>query len=257
MVSEVDAMVLVFVPAGEFQMGSNISYDGQPVHTVYLDAFWIDQTEVTNQQYAEFLNDMDNQTEGGSTWMDAGSKYVRIHQTAGKWRADFGYSDHPVVEVSWYGASAYCDWAGRMLPTEAMWEKAARGADERIYPWGEGIGCSLAQYGDCGGGTVPVGSYPDGASPYGALDMTGNVVEWMADLYDINYYSNSPYENPQGPSTGYYVMPLKPPVKHYRVLRGGAYNSVGWVLQAAARGGGPPEGSYPGVGFRCAVSHSP
>ncbi|TES90844.1 MAG: hypothetical protein E3J88_03520 [Anaerolineales bacterium] len=253
-VSEVDAMVLVYVPAGEFQMGSNISYDTEPVHPVYLDAFWIDQTEVTNQQYAEFLNDLGNQTEGGSSWLDAGSKYVRIHQTEGEWTADSEYSDHPVVEVSWYGASAYCDWAGRKLPTEAMWEKAARGADGRTYPWGEGIDCSLAQYGDCGGGTVPVGSYPDGASPYGALDITGNVQEWVADLYDINYYSNSPFENPQGPSIGYYVVPLKPPLKHYRVLRDGAYNSVGWGLQAAARGGAPPEGSYPGVGFRCVLA---
>ena len=254
-ISPKDGMVMVYVPEGEFKMGfeGGAEHEG-PEHFVYLDAYWVDRTEVTNSMFLQFLNEIGNQSEAGVEWLDAQNKYVQIYNVGDEWLVVNGYELHPVIEVNWYGARAYCDWAGRKLPTEAMWEKAARGADGRTYPWGERIDCGLAQYGDCGGGTVPVGSYPNGASPYGTLDMTGNVNEWVADLYDIYYYSNSPYENPQGPSIGYYVVPWKSPLKDYHVLRGGAYGSVGWGLQAAARGGASPEGSYPGVGFRCGFS---
>ena len=245
-ISAKDGMEMMYVPAGEFEMGSELGDDWeQPIHTVYLDAYWVDKYEVTNQQYADFLNEMGNQTEGGKTktWLDAGSKYVRIHQTEGEWQADSGYSDHPVWEVSWYGARAYCHWASRRLPTEAEWEKAARGEDRRPYPWGEGISCSQASYSGCEGDTKPVGSYPGGASPYGALDMAGNVWEWVADWYDENYYSNSPSENPQGPSSGY-----------FRVMRGGSWNFTVWYVRSAYRLKEFPIYSGTIIGFRCVLS---
>ena len=131
---------MVLIPAGEFTMGSedsNADSDEAPEHTVYLDAYWIYKHEVTNAQYAEFMNDQGNQTEDGVTWLDSGEDDARIHQSSGDWIPDSGYGDHPVVEVSWYGAQAYCEWAGGRLPTEAEWEKAARGTDGRTYPWGE------------------------------------------------------------------------------------------------------------------------
>ncbi len=245
MIREKDGMPMVYVPAGEFSMGSENGYDNElPVHTVYLDAYWIDKYEVSNAQYAAFLNATGgNQKMDGYYWVDAGDEAVRINEQNGTWKVQDGYGDHPMVEVSWYGAQAYCEWAGGGLPTEAEWEKAARGTDERTYPWGEGIDCNLANYKNCVGNTTAVGSYPGGASPYGALDMAGNVWEWVSDWYDDGYYSGSPAKNPHGPADG-----------AYRVLRGGSwYNDVN-LLRAANRLRGNP--NYTGVdnGFRCVVS---
>ncbi|RMF02512.1 MAG: hypothetical protein D6768_08075, partial [Chloroflexi bacterium] len=125
---------MVLVPAGEFTMGSdNGGSDEQPVHIVYLDAFYIDKYEVTNAQFAEFLNARGNQSEGGATWLDADDPDAKIHQNGGTWQADGGYENHPAIEMTWYGAQAYCQWAGKRLPTEAEWEKAARGTDGRTY----------------------------------------------------------------------------------------------------------------------------
>jgi formylglycine-generating enzyme required for sulfatase activity len=212
---------MVHVPAGEFTMGSNEGEsDEQPVNTVYLDAFYIDEYEVTNGQFAQFLNEQGNQEEGGVTWVDIGAEYCLITESEGQYQPRSGYSDHPVVEVSWYGARAYCQWAGKGLPTEAEWEKAARGTDGRTYPWGEGIDCDHAQYGKCGGQTMLVGSKPKGASPYGALDMAGNVWEWVADWYDSGYYATSPESNPRGPTS-----------EDCRVIRGGSW----YDLEAFAR----------------------
>jgi formylglycine-generating enzyme required for sulfatase activity len=176
---------MVYVPAGEFTMGSEEYSDEQPVHTVYLDAFYIDKTEVTNTQFAQFLSEQGNQEEGGVTWLHIGDEDCLISQSRGQYQPKSGYSDHPVIEVSWYGARAYCEWLGKRLPTEAEWEKAARGADGLIYPWGntfDGTKLNFADkntnfdwsdsnWDDGYADTAPVGSYPDGASPYGALDM--------------------------------------------------------------------------------------
>jgi len=215
---------MLYVPAGEFTMGSDRNSNEQPVHTVYLDAFYIDKTEVTNAQYRKCVEAGGCDTPVKTTYYD---------------NAD--YAQHPVVYVSWNDADAYCQWAGKRLPTEAEWEKAARGTDGRTYPWGEGIDCDHAQYGGCGGGTVPVGSKPKGASPYGALDMAGNVWEWVADWYDSGYYSQSPRRNPPGPDSG-----------GGRVLRGGSLHGNQRFTRCAYRVGGNPGYWYFYVGFRCA-----
>ena len=226
MMSQKDGMELVYVPEGEFLMGSNEVDNEQPIHTVYLDAYWIDQTEVTNAMYEKCV-------EAGSCEKPSGLYFYE----AGK------YDDHPVVFVDWYQAEAYCEWAGRRLPSEAQWEKAARGDDGRTYPWGEGIDCGHAQYSGCDGNTILVGSLPSGASPYGALNMAGNVYEWVADWYDENYYENSPYENPQGPSSG-----------GYRVLRGGSWGSDDMAVRSANRYSRTPSHTGNGHGFRCSRS---
>ena len=242
---------VVLVPAGSFQMGCDPAHNGGypcysdalPLHTVTLDAYTIDKYEVTNAQCAGFLNAMGNQVEGGVTWLDADDPDVRIHHN-GAWQTDTGYADHPVVEVTWYGARAYCQWAGKRLPTEAEWEKAARGAaDTRAYPWGDGApSCSLGNGNSCVGATTAVGSYPAGASPYGALDMAGNVWEWVNDWYSSSYYSSSPASNPPGPESG-----------TYKVLRGGSFYGIWHDVRVAYRRGGNPSGSSRSTGFRCAA----
>jgi len=214
---------MVRVPAGEFIMGSDSGgADEKPVHRVYLDEFFIDKYEVTNEQYLQCVS---------AGPCSPNEKYG-------------GFTDpqQPVVGVDWTQASTYCSWAGKRLPTEAEWEKAARGTDGRTYPWGEGIDCSRANYGDCKHGkTKLVGSYPSGASPYGAMDMAGNVWEWVADWYDEKYYASSPNQNPKGPSSG-----------SYRVLRGGSwYNGTG-DLRSSDRFNNGPVGRYYYRGFRCA-----
>lgn len=232
-VSAVDAMVMVFVPAGEFIMGSDDfgALDSEsPQHTVYLDAFWVDRTEVTNAMYALCVQDgvCDPPNSFGS---DTRTSYYDNNS----------YADFPVVNVEWENAVAYCSWAGRQLPTEAQWEKAARGTDGRIFPWGDGdADCTLANYEGCGSDTVQVGSYPDGASPYGALDMAGNVWEWVWDWFVSDYYSYQDYMNPTGPASG-----------EYRLMRGGAFMEGFAYIRTSNR----PAGNYGGVsaytGFRC------
>jgi formylglycine-generating enzyme required for sulfatase activity len=260
MVSASDGMVMVYVPAGEFEMGSEVGERNEfPLHSVYLEAFWIDQTEVTNAMYAAFLNEQGNQAENGAAWFAAEDEDALIERSGGQWAPKNGYADHPVIEVTWYGAQAYCQWAGRRLPTEAEWEKSARGEDGRTYPWGDIFDCRKGNFDDerildddvvpggerCDGfeRTAPGGSFPQGASLYGALDMAGNVWEWGADWYDADYYANSPPENPQGPSSG-----------ENRVLRGGSWetNSILFVRTADRHGSYPTSTEYH-IGFRCAM----
>jgi serine/threonine-protein kinase len=192
-VSPKDGMEMVYVPAGDFLMGSEDGGSNEkPQHTVTLDAYWIDQTEVTNALYARR--------------MESGT--CRATSSGRTTIAD--YENYPVGVGNWDQAQAYCGWAGERLPSEAEWEKAARGTDGRSYPWGEEISCGQTNYGGCKGEVQPVGSYPDFAGPYGALDMSGNLWEWMADVY---------------PGTTDYM------------LKGGDWRTLAWGVRPAVRGG--------------------
>jgi formylglycine-generating enzyme required for sulfatase activity len=264
MVRGKDNALMVYVPAGQFQMGSAENdpdaFDNEkPQHTVYLDAFWIDQTEVTNAQFAAFLNEQGNQTQGRTTWLQLESEYCLIEQVSGEYRPKSGYDDHPVVVVSWYGADAYCAWVGARLPTEAEWEYAARGPDGYIYPWGDTFdgerlsfcdaNCTYdwknTDYDDGYAKTAPVGSFEAGASWCGALDMAGNVWEWVSDWYD-NHYPSAPQTNPTGPATG-----------GSKVLRGGSWSYVSNIVRSASRNGNRPSDGYGNMGFRCVGASTP
>ena len=230
-----DGMVMVYVPAGEFLMGSSAessdNADERPQHTVYLDAFWIDQTEVTNAQFRQCV--------AAGVCQAPTDCYFRDPTFD-----DASKTDHPVVCVDWHGAETYCQWVGARLPTEAEWEKAARGTDGRVYPWGDSAAdCDRAQLLGCDGKTVPAGSKAAGASPYGALDMVGNVWEWVNDWYDSGYYSVSPARNPPGPASG-----------SEKVKRGSSWYDFMSHTHAADRGFDPPTSRFSDMGFRCASS---
>lgn len=233
-VSPLDGMTLVCVPAGKFNMGSDAySDDESPAHKVYLDAYWMDRTEVTNAQYKQCVADGDCSIPPSSDYNNP------------------DYASHPVVYVDWYDAEKYCTWAGRSLPSEAQWEKAARGTDERIYPWGDEFDCKMVNRDgiSCDGysQTAPAGSFPGGASPYGGLDMAGNVWEWVKDWYDSNYYNTYPKDgwpdNPVGPTTG-----------TYRILRGGSWYNIDNFLRSSHRSRLYPVLRDNGLGFRCSRS---
>ncbi len=203
-----DNIRMMLVPAGDFEMGSNDGADDEkPIHTVYVDAFYMDIFEVTNRLYAKFLNQYGENADGdGNALVDFSSGFALIEKIGDKYAPKAGYEDHPVVMVTWYGANEYAKCYGKRLPTEAEWEKAARGGLTRNrYPWGNKLTHDDANYLGMGGKdiwmeTSPVGSFaPNG---YGLYDMVGNVREWCKDWYDSGYYIKSPRENPTGPSFG-------------------------------------------------------
>jgi eukaryotic-like serine/threonine-protein kinase len=239
MINEVDHAEMVYVSEGPFTMGSSVKdiewilaqdwcsdcnnlwfENERPVHEVYLNGFWIYKHEVTNAQYLSCID-------AGVCEGDPG---------------DYPKDNYPAVYINWYEAESYCNWAGCQLPSEAEWEKAARGADGQQFPWGNTApSCNLAAFKDCSEMVLPVGSFPEGASPYGALDMAGNVWEWVADWYDAEYYQNTQSRNPQGPGdTG------------IKAFRGGSWLTHERFLRASNRSAGPRYITNDfDIGFRC------
>ena len=251
-----DGMVLI--PEGEFKMGSNdggADPDEQPVHTIHLDAFYIDANEVTNGEFKDFVlanprwqkDRINEKFHDGSYLKDwNGNNYP------------LGERDHPVRYVSWYAAMAYAVWVDKRLPTEAEWEKAARGGlDKKQYPWGNGINLNRANYGKHLGETTPVGDYP--SNDYGVYDTAGNVWEWCLDGYEADFYANSPRRNPTaGANNIEEIVKDFENIADFRVIRGGGWNSNPEWLRAANRHGTSP--AYAGIGalgFRCAKSLPP
>jgi formylglycine-generating enzyme required for sulfatase activity len=232
---------LARVPAGAFAMGSQPSDPfsesvERPQHAVQVSEFWIERTEVSNAAYAACV------AAGGCTPPASASSSTRS-----AYYGSAAFDDYPVVNVTHGQAAAYCAWAGGRLPTEAEWEKAARGPETRYYPWGsERPNRTLANYGKIVNDTTAVDGYPAGASPYGLLNMGGNVWEWVADWYSATYYASSPPSDPPGPAAG-----------QDRVVRGGSWGSDGQFLRTTNRFYHNPSNASPTVGFRCAATHEP
>ena len=258
-----DGMEMIYIPAGAFSMGNADQQDESPPHQVNLDAFWIDRTEITNREYAQFLNAIANQLSSCQPLTACVSSMEEnadshLASKAGRIVAEVGFEDHPATHVTWLGAATYCQWADARLPTEAEWEKAARGSSGRRYPWGDSFEaantnfCDRSCTFDAGrdeeaddnwATTAPVGSFPDGASPYAVYDLAGNVWEWVSDWYGHDYYQQSPGQNPSGPQDG-----------QQRVVRGGSWFSAASDLRAANRSAWPPDTTTGFIGFRCARS---
>jgi len=243
--SDVDGMVLVYIPSGEFEMGSSSgSSDELPLHIVSLGGYWMDATEVTNEMFANFLNDTGNQVEGGVNWLNTVDPLVWIFDDNSTWKSLKDTDNYPVVGVSWYGANAYCQWVGRSLPTEAQWEYAAKGKDGFRFPWGdEGPECTRSQFLGCGSRPVQTGSLLLGANQYGNYELAGNVAEWVNDRYAADYYQWSPVQNPSGPVNGY-----------YRVFRGGSWGSSYIGLQTSHRDWAGADMRDSDIGFRCVLN---
>lgn len=261
---------MVLVPPGEFLMGSSSGNDSlpdeQPQRRIYVSGFYIDRHEVTNEAYHQFVESTghpapQNSNQNSTLWAEH--------------RPFPGSERHPVVNVSWADAVAFCRWAGKRLPTEAEWEKAARGVDGRLYPWGNSWDISLANSASYWAGrtiqfdssgdweafwikgegakiakekglkgevlTLPVGSFPAGASPYGLYDMAGNVAEWVQDWYDPNYYRLAPLTDPSGPERG-----------AIKAMRGGSWLKPAISLRTSDRDWGVMDSRPSGTGFRCA-----
>jgi iron(II)-dependent oxidoreductase len=235
---------MVRVASGSFVMGSKDGpEDERPQHSVEVAAFSIDRTKVTNSQFAEFLNAVGPKSAKGETYFDVDDNDARVHRRDGRWQADAGFEYNPVVEASWYGALAYCQWRGKRLPTEAEWEKAARGTDGRKYPWGNEMPDSARAHFNAGWNDFrPVGSFPKGASPYGMLDGAGNGWEWVSSAY-------LPY--PYKPGDGREDLTRD----QVRVTRGGGQDARADELTTTHRGrqvSRNPRGGHHNISFRCA-----
>ena len=220
--SDVDTGIAAWIPSGTFTMGSQRGdRDERPEHEAQAGGFHMDLFPITNSQFARFL---------------AESGY-----SPGAWTLPEGRENHPVVSVDWHAAQAYCEWVGKRLPTEPEWEKAARGSDGRTYPWGDEFDVNRASMGASHGfsGTSPVGNFAAGVSPFGILDMAGNVWEWLADCYDASRYSRGAVANGGDESL------------QNRVVRGGSWMSHKRYLRCAKRGNEPPDKRSKFVGFRC------
>lgn len=235
---------MIFVPAGTFVMGGEVGADDErPIRELHLDAFYIDRYEVTNEEYVEFLNAVEDRLARCSGHLCIDTKdedpdsHILDKYKTGQYAVERGYENHPMIKVSWYGAKAYCEYHDKRLPSEAEWEKAARGTDGRAYPWGDEFDASRANTDYKVGDTTPVGSYPNGISPYGAHDMAGNVWEWVADWYQV--YPGSDY---QSAFAG----------QKYKVVRGGSWNHPRYDARCACRDIAHPTRRILVVGFRCA-----
>ncbi len=271
-ITDSKGVVMRLVPAGEFTMGGSaaVAYaacqkfyleaadtfcqkndftDEEPVHTVYLESFYMDKYEVSNAAYRVCVNSGACQP----------PKYTKSN-TRSSYYGDSQYDNYPVIYVDWNKAVTYCEWRGARLPTEAEWEKAARGTDGRTYPWGEGIDRNRANYWEgnwedncCVEDTTAVGSYASDASPYGLFDMAGNVMEWVADWYSNTFYQSSPSSNPLGPDSSQYsgIGDSR------RVVRGGSWLSGDYDVHSSNRLSMIPLFSQSTLGFRCARSTSP
>ena len=250
-IREKDGMKMILIPEGKFSMGDHHNIkrakDEKPVHDVYLDAYYIDEHEVTNAQYCKFLNENSNDEDSIIGFIGLDYNDCLIEKSDGIYRPKPGYENYPVIYVSWDGAEAYAKWVGGRLPTEAEWEKAARGGlSKKKYPWGNSEDNKMANYnfdGSRGWSTEdmlkylkPVRSYP--ANNYGLYDMAGNVSEWCADWYDK--YNSSPSRNPKGPSIG-----------DWKILRGGSWLSDQNSIRCANRDMNVPVDMKFTIGFRC------
>jgi formylglycine-generating enzyme required for sulfatase activity len=231
-----DGVPMVLIPSGEFLMGSEMAGEGPP-HPVSVDAYYIDRYEVTNAQYQRFVDATDHRT----PQHEVDPRYDLW--AGGTFPPEF--KAQPVVNVDWHDAAAYCEWAGKRLPTEAEWEKAARGTDARIYPWGNDpptpARLNFARRWEGPQTLRPVGSFEQGRSPFGAYDMAGNVWEWVNDWYGPGYYKAPQERNPRGPGGG-----------SAKVLRGGSWTNLARLVRATHRYGADPEMRNSDTGFRCA-----
>lgn len=249
--SSVDGMSQIYIPDGTFRMGgldADAQSDEMPAHSVTMKGFWMDKFEVTNAMFFACVQ----------TGACEPPRYFKS-DTRESYFNNPEFNDFPVVYVTWLQADTYCKWAGRRLPTEAEWEYAARGTDFRTYPWGdERPDSSRGNFNFFVGDTTRVGSYPAGASPFGVLDLSGNVAEWVADYYDSNYYAQGASINPSGPGARSEYF--------QRVIRGGtfqdAFKDVRLAGRASIRGSNPNASDplsqdylgevSPKIGFRCA-----
>mgnify|MGYP003337635515 FL=1 len=235
---------MVRIPAGPFTMGSQEGVeDERPAHTVTLSAFEIDRYQVTNAEFAAFLQQHGTRDAWGQRYYDWDDGDARIHQVNGQWHADPGFEDHPVVEASWWGALSYCRSVGKRLPTEAEWEKAARGTDVRRYPWGNTApSASQARFASGSNDTVPVDTYGAQPSPYGVVGMAGNAWHWVSSAY-------RPY--PCREDDGREDITPGP----VRATRGGGHDANAEKLRTTERGrtlSRAPTAGHHNISFRCA-----